>query len=485
MPGQGLDHDALDWLRQTHPAWRLLAADHAPLLLGFFESAFIRPNRRAIPAPELAAHLDAYLSHLAETHGSERYPKSARQYLDDWAASERGFLRKYYPRTGDDAEFDLTPSAERAIEWIQDLLPQQFIGTESRLQTLLHLLRDLAIGAHADPAVRVEQLERQRIELQREIERVKSGRAGPMDATQIRERYFEIADTARRLLGDFRQVEENFRGLDVQTRERIALSTQPKGALLDDIFGASDHIRQSDQGKSFDAFWEFLMSPLRQDELQNWLRAVHELPPVHELASDDFIHRIPHLLLDAGEKVHGTVAQLVEQLRRYVDDQAQLENRRILDLIRQIEGHAVALKPALPRDPAFVAIDEMAPQFTLPLCRALYRPPRHPVLQSGAVETGEAVLDLSALFAQSAVDEQALRAHIDELLRGRAQVTLAEVTSAFPPEHGLSEIVAYLRMAANDRSATVDDTVTELVDLPAHADKPGKRVRLPRVIFAG
>ena len=485
MPGQGLDHDALDWLRQTHPAWRLLAADHAPLLLGFFESAFIRPNRRAIPAPELAAHLDAYLSHLAETHGSERYPKSARQYLDDWAAPERGFLRKYYPRTGDDAEFDLTPSAERAIEWIQDLLPQQFIGTESRLQTLLHLLRDLAIGAHADPAVRVEQLERQRIELQREIERVKSGRAGPMDATQIRERYFEITDTARRLLGDFRQVEENFRGLDVQTRERIALSTQPKGALLDDIFGASDHIRQSDQGKSFDAFWEFLMSPLRQDELQNWLRAVHELPPVHELASDDFIRRIPHLLLDAGEKVHGTVAQLVEQLRRYVDDQAQLENRRILDLIRQIEGHAVALKPALPRDPAFVAIDEMAPQFTLPLCRALYRPPRHPVLQSGAVETGEAVLDLSALFAQSAVDEQALRAHIDELLRGRAQVTLAEVTSAFPPEHGLSEIVAYLRMAANDRSATVDDTVTELVDLPAHADKPGKRVRLPRVIFAG
>ena len=159
MPGQGLDHDALDWLRQTHPAWRLLAADHAPLLLGFFESAFIRPNRRAIPAPELAAHLDAYLSHLAETHGSERYPKSARQYLDDWAASERGFLRKYYPRTGDDAEFDLTPSAERAIEWIQGLLPQQFIGTESRLQTLLHLLRDLAIGAHTDPAVRVEQLD--------------------------------------------------------------------------------------------------------------------------------------------------------------------------------------------------------------------------------------------------------------------------------------------------------------------------------------
>lgn len=242
----------------------MLAADHAPLLLGFFESAFIRPNRRAIPATELISQLDAYLAQLAETHGSERYPKGARQYLDDWAAPERGFLRKYYPRNGDDAEFDLTPSAERALEWIQSLLPQQFIGTESRLLTLLHMLRDLAIGAHTDPAARVEQLERQRAELQNEIERVKSGRTGPMDETQIRERYFEISDTARRLLSDFRQVEENFRRLDGETRERIALSTQSKGALLDDIFGATDHIRQSDQGKSFDAFWEFLMSPQRQ-----------------------------------------------------------------------------------------------------------------------------------------------------------------------------------------------------------------------------
>ena len=85
-----------------------------------------------------------------------------------------------------------------------------------------------------------------------------------------------------------------------------------------------------------------------------------------------------------------------------------------------------ALKPNPPRDPSFAAIDEMAPQFALPMCRALYRPPRNPVLQSGLVETGEVVLDLSVLFAQTAVDEQALRAHIVELLRGRTPVTLAE-----------------------------------------------------------
>lgn len=54
-----MDHDTLDRLRQHHAAWRLLAADHAPLILSFLNLAFIAPNRRAIPAPELTSHLAA------------------------------------------------------------------------------------------------------------------------------------------------------------------------------------------------------------------------------------------------------------------------------------------------------------------------------------------------------------------------------------------------------------------------------------------
>ena len=477
-----VDHDTLDRLRQTHATWRLLAADHSPLILSFLALAFIQPNRRTIPAPELVAHLDTYLDQLRESHGAERYPRTARQYLDDWASLERGYLRKYYPKSGEDAEFDLTPAAEKAIDWIQGLRPQQFVGTESRLLTLFHLLRDLATRAQDDPAARIQELERRRGELEHEIERVRTGQAGPLDTTQVKERYLQVEDTARHLLGDFRQVEENFRGLDVQTRERVATSALPKGSLLEEIFGETDHIRRSDQGKSFDAFWEFLMSPARQDELQAWLRRVHELSAVRELPQEEFVRNIPFLLLDAGEKVHGTVAQLVEQLRRFVDDQAHLENRRILDLIREIETHAIRLRADPPHVPAFAMLDALAPEFSLPLCRTLYRPPRNPVLDLGAIEAGDAELNLGALFAQTAVDEKLLRERVAELLRSRVQVTLAEVTSAFPPEHGLAEVVAYLRIAGND-GAAVDESVTETLVIPASGEKAEKRVRLPRVIF--
>lgn len=483
-----MDHDTLDRLRENHPAWRILLADHAPLVLSFLLLAFVQPNRRAIAAPEITAHLDAYLDQLRETY-PDRYPKSAREYLEDWAAPNRAYLRKYYPKLGPDAEFDLTPATERAIEWLQTLAPQQFIGTESRLLTLFQLLRDLAAGAQDDPTARIRELERRRDEIEREIERVRQGRAGPLDATQVKERYAQIADTARRLLTDFRQVEENFRALDSQTRERIAVSTQPKGALLEEIFGETDHIHRSDQGKSFNAFWEFLMSPTRQDELRNWLRAVHALEAIRELPREDFVRNIPPMLLDAGEKVHGTVAQLVDQLRRFVDDQAHLENRRILDLIHEIETHAIALKSAAPTAPNFATIDGLAPDLNLSMCRALFKPPRAPVLDLADIEKGEAQLDLAALFKQTTVDERLLRAHIAELLKARPQVTLAEVARHYPPEQGLAEVVGYLRIAALE-GAPVDETVTETIVLPAAgpthtptAARADKTVRVPRVIF--
>ena len=478
-----MEHDALDRLRSHHAAWRLLTADHAALILSFLDLAFIQPNRRAIPAPELTAHLDAHLEQLAETHGDERYPKSARQYLEDWAALERAYLRKYYPRSGEDAEFDLTPAAEKAIEWVQTLRPQQFIGTESRLLTLFELLRDLATSSQADPAARIQELERRKAQIEREIERVRSGQAGPLDQTQVKERYFQIEDTARRLLSDFRQVEENFRALDAQTRERITLSTGSKGALLEEIFGETDHIRRSDQGKSFDAFWEFLMSPTRQDELRVWLRGVYDLAAVRELSRDEFVRNMPYLLLEAGEKVHGTVAQLVEHLRRFVDDHAHLENRRILDLVRRIEAHAIQLKTDIPQGPAFAQLDALGPEFELPMCRNVFRPTRNPTLALDAVEEGEAELDLAALFAQTVVDEKHLRANIDALLRGRDQVTLAEVAAAFPPQQGLAEIVGYLKIAGED-GAAVDESVRETLLLNAATGRRKKRVRLPRIIFA-
>jgi len=57
-------------------------------------------------------------------------------YLNDWAAGDKGWQRKLYRPGTDEAQFDLTPATEKAIAWLAQLSERQFVGTESRLLTL-------------------------------------------------------------------------------------------------------------------------------------------------------------------------------------------------------------------------------------------------------------------------------------------------------------------------------------------------------------
>ena len=103
-----------------------------------------------------------------------------------------------------------------------------------------------------------------------------------LDETAVRDRYQQFAGTARELLADFREVEDNFRKLDRQLREKIAGWHGGKGELLDDVLGSRESIAGSDQGRSFQAFYGFLLSQARQEELSSLLDRVHSLAGIAE-----------------------------------------------------------------------------------------------------------------------------------------------------------------------------------------------------------
>jgi Protein of unknown function (DUF3375) len=56
------------------------------------------------------------------------------------------------------------------------------------------------------------------------------------------------------------------------------------------------------------------------------------------------MRRIHYDWLDAGEQTQQTVRTLSDQLRRFLDDQAWLENRRVMDLLRSIEANALRVR---------------------------------------------------------------------------------------------------------------------------------------------
>ena len=118
-------------------------ADSAPMVASFLHRCFIAHNLRTISQHELAAKLEDYLFHLRERLGEDSFPRSATEYLDDWASDGRGWLRKYYPQGGDEPHFDLSPATEKALAWLASLQQRQFVGTESRLLTVFELLRQI------------------------------------------------------------------------------------------------------------------------------------------------------------------------------------------------------------------------------------------------------------------------------------------------------------------------------------------------------
>ena len=489
-----MDHATLSTLRDRHPAWRLLASPHAPLLASFLHRVFVAPNVRVMSEADLAEALEDELFALREQAGAEAYPRLARDYLNDWAAPDRGWLRKFYKPGTDEAQFDLTPATEKAVAWLLSLTERPFVGTESRLLTLFALLEQISAGTEADPIKRVAELRRKRDELDAEMARVLAGDVPVLDDTAVKDRFQQFQQLARELLADFREVEHNFRLLDRKVREKIALWEGAKGALLDEIMGERDAIGDSDQGRSFRAFWDFLMSSRRQEELSERLDRVLALPAVAALAPEPRTRRVHHDWLEAGEHTQRTVAQLSQQLRRFLDDRAFLEHRRILDLLRGIESKALGVRGAAPSG-TVMHIDALGAEVELPLERPLFEPVVKPRLADLALVAGGDDIDTARLYDQIVVDKARLRTAVQRALRRQPQVTLRELLDAEPLRQGLAELVAYLELAhAGDGSsafdglrAIVDEAVEEPIRWEARSaagDAVTREARLPRVIFA-
>lgn len=488
-----MDHATLATLRDRHPAWRLLASPHAALVASFLHRVYVAPNVRVMTEADLAEALEDELFALREQLGPEAYPKGAQDYLNDWAAPDKGWLRKFYKPGTDEAQFDLTPATEKAIAWLQSLTERPFVGTESRLLTLFALLEQISAGTEADPIKRATDLRKKRDELDAEIARVQAGDVPLLDDTAVKDRFQQFQQLARELLADFREVEHNFRLLDRKVREKIALWEGAKGALLDEIMGERDAIGDSDQGRSFRAFWDFLMSSRRQEELSERLDQVLALPAVAALKPEPRTRRVHHDWLEAGEHTQRTVAQLSQQLRRFLDDRAFLENRRILDLLHGVESKALALREAVPPG-TVMQIDGMGADIELPLERPLFTPSVKPRLADLALVADEDDIDTARLFDQIVVDKARLRAVVQRALRRQPRITLRELLDTEPLQQGLAELVAYLELAhAGDDSSALDGLrvlVDEAVEEPIRwqarnvaGDAVTREARLARVIF--
>jgi flagellar motility protein MotE (MotC chaperone) len=471
-------HDELASRRRDNAAWRLLVADNAPLILGFLDRVFLTPNVRQLPGPELVDALDDHLWALRAAD-AEVYPKDAEAYLGDWV--EKKWLRRWYPANTDVPHYAPTSAVETAVAFARSLSRREFLGTASRLLTVRDLLRQITAGAATDPDVRLAALQRQRTEIDEQIEALRSGTASGLDETAIRERYAQAVATARELLGDLREVEENFRELDREVRRQATTWSGPRGEFLKMVFGTTAEIGASDQGRSWSAFWEHMTSQRQREELDELLAAVNDVPALAG-AGDQVGQLLREELFTAAGDTQRTVASLSAQLRRFLDERSWMETRRIHDAIKSALAAAMRVGDGELRE-AGSELPGMGADLALPLERPLYTPRVHARLDSSLAEPNddEPLEALGDLFDISHIDLAALRdAVAATVVSHGGHATLAQVVQAHPLTEGLAELIGYLQVA--DDGATL---LTDRREQIAWIDAEGRcrQADVPLVLF--
>lgn len=456
---------------------QLLRAEHFPLLVSFLHLAFKQQEKNVYPQVQLASLLGDFIYALHQ-QGIKDYDKPATDYLQKWA--QQGYLRRYY-ESADEPVIELSPATENALKWLNDLNKQQFVGTHSRLVQFFSLLQQI-VKQTAGPEERLAQLEQERKKIDVEIQQIRQGNFARVAATELKENYLLAEDTARRLLSDFRQIEENFRELDAQTRQTIIKTDMGKADLLDQVFSHQDHLWNTDQGKSFRSFWEFLMSESMQQELETLLEKVNAIPEIQEVKREQVVDRIKTNLVDAGDKVNRSNDGLIEQLRKFVEQKNLNESKHIMRSIEAIESLLLEYASQLhPNDTLMEIGGFFKPSLVME--RPLFSPPIKTVFEKKTVQAGIAEADTQALFEQVFIDIELLRGNIQKLLQHKSQVSLEEILEHYVPEKGVAEVLGYMQIASVSNKHYINNQQTSTLTIKDVASGADYQLDAPLIIY--
>ena len=465
---------------------RLLRSRNAPLVLCFLQESFKTGNYAPVVSGDKLTDLLANFLETWQTGDDEGdlptlglpYEDQAAQLLKKWVRD--GYLTLYADEHGAD-QHTLTPELESVLDWVHSLLDKAaFVGTESRFLDIMHKLRELVQNSADDWRTKVAELEKQRSDLDKQIRELKLTKtvATVYDDVQITERYQNVSGLARSLLRDFREVESNFRAITQQIYQQQSAAGHTKGSLLSLALDALDALRDTAQGRSFEAFYQHLTDPRQKAELDALVRQVLELLQARGLvAGDGFLRKIRFYLHGEGQKVNDSFHALARKLEKIVSEKNLRDRRRSLALIQDLRRLAFEVMDAPPDEAVFLEIDGRAEYLSSePELRLAERESGIVARQLAVAQQEEA--DFELLVNTRVVDKAVLLANIDQLLRGRPQVSLRQVVDAYALQHGLAELLTYGSIAATSDQHVLNDQRTEVFELG-----PGRTCEFPEIIF--
>jgi hypothetical protein len=466
-----------------HPAIRLLRSPNAPLTLTFLHRAFKEHHVVSIPESQLRARLENLLDEAREQRPGS-YSQSASDYLALWCGPEQVLLKKFYSNEVDEPVFELTTAAEHAMQWLEDLHARPFVGAESRLELIFRQLEEIALFSTSDVERRVAALRAQKAALDQQIESMERTQIAQTYTTvQLSERFANALDLARGLTGDFRQLEENFKEV---ARALAEAQTQPgatKGRIVGQLLDTHAALKESAQGQSFYAFWSLLSSPERQERWRMLVRQVYQLEGIDQsLRANRLIEKLSSRLLVEGERVVRSNERMAATLRRALESVSSGEDRRMRELVRDIQQLALACRNAQPSDDSFY--DLAGPPEVFGTFSRTFWQPEATGRAAGPFIFEDGTVDLAAIERFRALPHlnlTRLRDQIKLCLISDDVILLSELLRRFPPSQGILEVAGYLVIAVQTSHHYVSKEQV-VVEMPV-MNGGSESWRVPEVLF--
>ncbi len=489
-----MHYEDLKILHSNAPAIKLMRSKNAPLILSFLYNEFKVSEKLIITHHDLVTRLADYMESLnfmdeedgvdGEGITFEDYENRAARYIDEWCNEENRYLRKFPDETGESVH-ELTSDTEKTFQWVDTLKKKEFVGTESRFLDIFTKLKDLIENSYEDPEKRIGELERKKKEIEEQINQIRiSGKVDALSNTQIKERFYDVCKLGRELSADFKEVEQNFKDITRGIYEKQMQEEATKGKILGFALDATETLKSSDQGKSFYAFWLFLIASDKQDELEQLIREAYKVMGERGIReTDSYLRNIKTYLYNAGQKVVASNHRLADKLSRVITERFLIERRKTAQLINDIKRAAIERMDAPPAKSSFIYM-EGPPDVSLTMDRPLGEPPQTANFLHQPELLGNETInpaDLESIFNTFEIDKELLESHINEMLKAESQITLQGIVKNFPVTKGLAEIVTYLSIATDGPNHFINaDIYTEVTYL---AGEMVKRVRLPQVIY--
>lgn len=470
------------------PSIELLKLRNREAIIVFLINTFSN-QQVAISAEKIQVQLADYLDYKkiekdeeSEIEVFDSYETKAKKYIQSW--TNKGFLTNYPDEQGE-VFYELSAHSSKTIDWLASLKKEEFVGTESKFNNILNQLRELVENTNEDTEKRIQLLEERKLEIEQQIQRIKTGEdVKVFEEFEIVPRFNQLNQSAKELLSDFKEVEDNFKEITKGIYQKHADGSLTKSDILEFTFDALDALKESQQGKSFYAFWSFILNPDLQNKWESLTRELYKTLEEKSIpVSDPFLKGMKKHLHSAGQKVYKANDKMADKLSRIIRENESSKSEATKTIIQEIKKQLVEISKTK-KKPEISFELETEIEINIPFERKLTTEQSEEITYKNkpkiANEDITSSNHLVKLLSQSNIDKELLRKRIKDILKEKSQTTLLDVVEYYGGlDKGLPELFGYIGIVKEFKHVINPDKTQSIV----FDSENGKQIKIPEIIL--